>query len=361
MALGSWLRKLPTTVWCKSSGSGGFFLDEPNFRFEIARERTRVDRNGSSFAILMIDLPADQTTARNFVFLGRVLAKRLRITDMVGFLSGDRVAVLLPETGESGAWKVASDVCAVYPVGHDRPSCEVYVYPKDDQKWAKVSQEGSQLPVKNSSGSLPMDSFFAKQTPIWKRIIDVMGASLGLFASLPLLLCFALAIKLTSRGPAFYSQEREGLGGRRFHMYKLRTMRVGAEYHQTSLREHSEQDGPAFKMRNDPRATWIGRILRTTSLDELPQLWNVLRGDMSLVGPRPLPTAESEQCLPWQRQRLTVVPGMTCVWQVLGRNTVSFDEWMRMDLQYVRNRSLFYDMNLIVRTAPAIVFAKGPR
>ncbi len=361
MSLAPWLRKLPLRVWRSSRGTSGFFLDEPTFSFEIARERMRVDRNGSSLAILMIDLPVDRATTRDYVFLGRELAKRLRITDTVGFLSGDRVAVLLPDTGESGAWKVASDVCGVYPVGHDRPNCEVYVYPEDEQKWTRESQERTQQPVAKSDGPLAIESFFAQPTPAWKRTIDIIGASFGLIASSPLMLFFAIAIKLTSRGPVVYSQEREGLGGRRFRIYKLRTMRVDAERHQSALREHSEQDGPAFKMRCDPRTTWIGRILRTTSLDELPQLWNVLRGDMSLVGPRPLPTAESEQCLPWQRQRLTVVPGMTCIWQVLGRNTVSFDEWMRMDLQYVRKRSLAYDVNLIVRTPPAIVFSKGPR
>jgi lipopolysaccharide/colanic/teichoic acid biosynthesis glycosyltransferase len=131
--------------------------------------------------------------------------------------------------------------------------------------------------------------------------------------------------------------------------------------HQSALLHHSEQDGPAFKMRDDPRTTWIGRWLRRTSLDELPQFWNVLCGEMSLVGPRPLPTLESLECLPWQRQRLWVVPGMTCIWQVRGRNTVTFDQWMRMDLQYSRRRSLLRDLQLIIATAPSIVLKRGPR
>ena len=144
-------------------------------------------------------------------------------------------------------------------------------------------------------------------------------------------------------------------------MYKFRTMRAGAEQFQAVLRSRSDQDGPAFKMRHDPRTTRIGHWLRVTSLDELPQLWNVLRGDMSLVGPRPLPTAESLECKPWQRQRLWVVPGMTCIWQVRGRSTVSFDQWMRMDLQYIRRRSLLYDVGLLLRTAPALLLQRGPR
>jgi lipopolysaccharide/colanic/teichoic acid biosynthesis glycosyltransferase len=194
-----------------------------------------------------------------------------------------------------------------------------------------------------------------------KRGIDIVGAIVGLIVSAPLLALLAALIKITSRGPVLYSQWREGHGGRLFRIYKLRTMCVDADEHQPSLRGCSEQDGPAFKMRHDPRTTSIGRFLRRTSLDELPQLWNVLVGDMSLVGPRPLPTRESLQCLPWQRQRLLVAPGLTCIWQVKGRSTVTFVEWMRMDLQYVRSRSLLCDLRLLLATGPSILLSKGPR
>jgi lipopolysaccharide/colanic/teichoic acid biosynthesis glycosyltransferase len=146
-----------------------------------------------------------------------------------------------------------------------------------------------------------------------------------------------------------------------FRIYKLRTMHVDAHEYQAALRAYSEQDGPAFKMADDPRTTWIGRYLRSTSLDELPQLWNVLRGEMSLVGPRPLPTEESLLCVPWQRRRLAVVPGLTCLWQVRGRSTVAFADWMRMDLEYLRRRSLVYDAFLLIWTVPSIVLSRGPR
>jgi lipopolysaccharide/colanic/teichoic acid biosynthesis glycosyltransferase len=138
-------------------------------------------------------------------------------------------------------------------------------------------------------------------------------------------------------------------------------MCVDAHKHQSALRTLSVQDGPAFKLKNDPRTTRIGQFLRRTSLDELPQLWNVLKGDMSLVGPRPLPTRESLECLPWQRQRLLVAPGLTCIWQVKGRSTVAFVEWMRMDLAYVRRRSLLCDLQLLLATGPSIFLTKGPR
>jgi lipopolysaccharide/colanic/teichoic acid biosynthesis glycosyltransferase len=175
------------------------------------------------------------------------------------------------------------------------------------------------------------------------------------------MLLFGVLIKATSPGPVFYSQWREGRGGKRFRMYKLRSMRADADKLQAALRAQSEQDGPAFKMTNDPRTTWIGKLLRKTSLDELPQLWNVLIGDMSLVGPRPLPVAESTQCSPWQRRRLSVLPGLTCIWQVRGRSTVSFEDWMRMDLEYLRERSFAYDLGLMLWTIPSLVLQRGPR
>lgn len=205
------------------------------------------------------------------------------------------------------------------------------------------------------------DELFAIRHPLWKRAIDIVGASGGLLIAGPVVLTCAAIVQCTSRGGAFFKQEREGLGGRRFTMYKLRTMQTDAEVRKNELREHSVQDGPAFKMHNDPRTTAFGRFLRKTSLDELPQLWNVLIGDMSLVGPRPLPIEESLACKPWHRQRLRVKPGITCIWQVRARNAVPFDDWMRMDLQYAKQPSLLSDTRLIVETAPALVFQKGPR
>jgi lipopolysaccharide/colanic/teichoic acid biosynthesis glycosyltransferase len=286
--------------------------------------------------------------------------RRLRITDSIGFLSTHLVGVLLPDTSKSGAWKVASDICSVYPVGHDRPNCEVYVYP-EDHSHRHDGPDGGDHKQAGATGAFSLDVLLSQATPLWKRAIDIAGACIGLVAGAPLLLLCVLAIKLTSRGPAFYTQEREGLAGRRFRILKLRTMTVNAENQQQSLRALSEQDGPAFKMSEDPRTTWVGRWLRKTSLDELPQLWNVLRGEMSLVGPRPLPTKESLACTPWQRQRLWVAPGMTCIWQVSGRSTVTFEQWMRMDLQYLRRRSLFCDIGLLLTTGPAIVLKRGPR
>jgi lipopolysaccharide/colanic/teichoic acid biosynthesis glycosyltransferase len=192
-----------------------------------------------------------------------------------------------------------------------------------------------------------------------KRAVDIFGASLGILTLLPLLPFIALAIKLTSRGPVFFTQWRSGRGGRPFRMWKFRTMVADAEARKAELMALNEQDGPAFKIKRDPRITTVGRFLRMTSIDELPQLWNVLKGEMSLVGPRPLPCGEADKCSPWQRRRLDVTPGLTCIWQVKGRSVVSFDDWVRMDLQYIDGQSVGEDLKLILMTVPSMVLRSG--
>jgi lipopolysaccharide/colanic/teichoic acid biosynthesis glycosyltransferase len=177
----------------------------------------------------------------------------------------------------------------------------------------------------------------------------------------PILAIAALAIRLSSPGPILFRQKRAGLGGKPFTIFKFRTMCIDAEQKKAALRHRSEQDGPAFKIRHDPRITRVGRFLRETSLDELPQLWNVIRGDMSLVGPRPLPLDESQQCDVWHRRRLDVTPGLTCIWQVKGRSRVTFTEWIRMDRTYIGRRSLWNDLKLILMTVPSVLLRRGAK
>lgn len=192
-----------------------------------------------------------------------------------------------------------------------------------------------------------------------KRAIDIVGASIGLLALLPVFVSCAIAVKLTSQGPVFFRQTRVGRNGEGFTCLKFRTMRVGAHAQQDLLRSASVQDGPAFKIPNDPRVTPIGRMLRKFSLDELPQLLNVLIGDMSLVGPRPPIPSEVEKYSWWQRRRISVKPGLTCVWQVWGRNRVSFKRWVEMDLYYIDNWSLWLDLKLIAHTFRAVLAGTG--
>lgn len=192
-----------------------------------------------------------------------------------------------------------------------------------------------------------------------KRGIDVLSAAAGLLLLSPLLAVSALGIKMDSPGPVFFKQARRGRNGRIFHMWKLRTMVDGAAGMRDTLAGRNEVDGPVFKIKDDPRLTRTGAFLRHYSIDELPQLINVLKGEMSLVGPRPLPVSEVDMSNPVQIRRLSVTPGLSCYWQVNGRSDVSFDEWMSMDLDYIEKRSLLEDLKVIALTVPAVFRGDG--
>ena len=209
----------------------------------------------------------------------------------------------------------------------------------------------------------PMLVFSQNDHPAWglavKRLADIVISAILLVLLSPLFLLFALLIKRSSPGPVFFSQIRSTRHGRTFPMYKFRTMVANAEALRETLAAQNEVSGPVFKIKNDPRVTPVGRFLRRYSLDELPQLWNVLRGDMSLVGPRPPIPAEVEQYEPWQRRRLSMRSGCTCLWQVGGRNALSFEDWMRLDLQYIDNWSLFLDFKILLQTFSAMIRGTG--
>lgn len=192
-----------------------------------------------------------------------------------------------------------------------------------------------------------------------KRIVDVTIAALGLVLAAPLMALIALAIRLDSPGPIIFRQTRVGLRGRLFEMYKFRSMHVGAEEQQDMLADLNEADGPIFKIRDDPRLTRVGRIIRRLSLDELPQLVNVLRGEMSLVGPRPPIPSEVEKYQEWHKKRLEAPPGMTGLWQVSGRSRLPFDEMVLLDIYYIENWSLWLDFKILMRTIPKVLLGEG--
>ena len=192
-----------------------------------------------------------------------------------------------------------------------------------------------------------------------KRAIDVVGAVLGLVLTLPIWLIVIAAIKLDSRGPVFFVRRRCGLFGRTFPCYKFRTMYVGSEHRREGLQSENEQSGPAFKMRDDPRVTRVGRFLRRYSIDELPQLLNVLLGRMSLVGPRPPLPEEVAQYEIDHRGRLCMRPGITCLWQVAGRAEIGFADWVRLDMEYIERWSLWLDLGILVLTVPAVLSGRG--
>ncbi|MHB8170325.1 MAG: sugar transferase [Thermincolia bacterium] len=192
-----------------------------------------------------------------------------------------------------------------------------------------------------------------------KRLIDIIASVLGLVIMAPLLLMVALAIKIENPGPVIFKQKRVGKNGRVFDFYKFRSMVVNAEELREELAAANEVDGPIFKIKHDPRVTRVGRFIRKYSIDELPQLFNVLKGDMSLVGPRPPLSNEVEVYGDWEWRRLEVTPGITCIWQVSGRSNISFDKWMELDVYYIENWSLWLDIRILLQTIPAVLRGSG--
>lgn len=183
-----------------------------------------------------------------------------------------------------------------------------------------------------------------------KRCIDLLASLIGIIVLSPLFIIVVIAIKVESKGAAVFSQDRIGLKGKKFKMYKFRSMVSNAEELKGKLEKQNEMSGPMFKMKNDPRITKVGKFIRKTSIDELPQLFNIIKGDMSLVGPRPSLPKEVKEFESWMHERLDVKPGLTCYWQVSGRNNIDFEEWMELDIKYVRERSIFGDIKLIFKT-----------
>jgi len=342
----------------------------------LTRERMRSDRGNSNFALLSFTFPRPCGN-EELATLAHVFATRLRATDDAGILAADRVGIILPETPADGAWKLAEDLVELFPTQMRHVSPGVYIYPSEDDSFDRTVDEetvvhpavnGRALHEQATNGVAvhrqrraprPMHALFVQPLPRWKRLVDVVVSSVAIVVLSPLLLLVALAIKITSPGPVIFRQRRDTLAGRPFMIYKFRTMSVDAEQRKAALREFSEQDGPAFKIAKDPRITKLGGFLRSSSIDELPQLFNVLLGDMTLVGPRAMDSRESSGCAPWQRRRLDVTAGITCIWQVYGRSSVSFAEWMRMDLRYIRTRSARGDLKLLVQTVPAVVIGRG--
>jgi lipopolysaccharide/colanic/teichoic acid biosynthesis glycosyltransferase len=383
----------------------------------VQRETARADRNGAQFALVLFRARNKDRQSLSTIRLAKTILRRVRATDDVGWYDDRHLAALLPDTAPTGAWRFAEQVCHLVSSKAPRPLCSVYSYPtlwfKGDQtpqalmhnnlligansptlpEAAPVTPRaglenviptylegigahgnGSSSHGANGAGSNgnghslhpapvvhAVEALLLKPLPLWKRAIDIAGAAAGMVMLAPLMGAAALAVKLTSSGPIIFTQTRAGLGGKPFKIYKFRTMCQDAEAKHAELVKFSEQDGPAFKLKNDPRVTSIGKWLRKTSIDELPQLLNVLKGDMTLVGPRPLPMRETDNCQGWHRRRLDVTPGLTCIWQVKGRSQVSFSEWVRMDVAYIRRRTLFNDIRIILQTIPAVLLRRGAR
>lgn len=383
-------------------------LSSRQFDRELNRERLRATRRSIPFCLLTVELltkagATRRTTNKQNRQLVDLLLRNLRVTDEKGILATFRYGVLLVDTPEMGGRAVLDRLARLTSAAGLEVRLNLQVHDpngfgedqennqdasgdrraddrrKDDpadseEAWVRLASTTAELPAPTEPSALSHNRVQSSidditlagaqqqssQAGLWlKRGIDIVGAGIGLVLTGPAILGAMAAIKLTDGGPVFFRQTREGQNGRPFTILKLRTMIVDAEKFQAELRAESHRDGPAFKISRDPRVTKVGHFLRATCLDELPQLINVLTGDMSLVGPRPLPWHESRACERWHRRRLDVRPGLTCTWQVNKAKAVTFDDWMRMDLRYIDQLGLFQDLRLIAQTVVVPVTGRG--
>ena len=403
------------SIFGNSSGNGGdLLLPADQFRTLILHECARCDRNAHAFSLIHIDLRsngADRSRDRNRTVrqLSRSLVQRMRTTDEVGWLDGHSIGVFLPETDKDGARSLAGDTCQDY-------SYQVYTYPwlsnfdndiddgnsrrrdtdsKDNRGPEQRSFEGvdreEQLPLhkeqadeKATAGDAAIhggsdttrcpgstrhsgptkhieELILPTRAPVWKRVYDVFSSTVLLIAFSPLFAAVALYIKIVSPGPVFFRQERVGYLGRPFTMIKFRTMRTGSDnisVHKDYLKELIGSEDKAMTKLDtgqDDRLIPLAGLLRRSCIDELPQLINVFKGDMSLVGPRPCLEYEAEEFVPWQRRRFHTVPGITGLWQVSGKNRLTFKEMMRLDIRYANRKSVAMDLVISLKTVPAIL------
>jgi lipopolysaccharide/colanic/teichoic acid biosynthesis glycosyltransferase len=383
-------------------GSVGRLQSPERLDAAIRLEQARVDRHEHAFSLVLFDtgnLEANGTAVQSLV---HSLLDRIRSTDEIGWFDVHRIGVLLPYTPRDGAQKFVDDVRQPLDADALAPEYTIYTYPSQwysdngsgqsgqlhfadiCRKWSSpkpqnspalprhnISTHSPSAPKPSTAG--PLETYEESMTalkpmlrcplPIWKRTMDILGASFGLTLFSPYLLLHTLIVKTISPGPVFFRQQRIGYLGRPFTMWKLRTMDVGVDtsYH----RQHVSQlisgankrnlDKPMTKLDYDPQMIPGAMILRKLCLDEMPQLINVLRGEMSLVGPRPPLTYEVEEFLKWQHRRFDVLPGMTGLWQVSGKNRLTFSKMVRLDIQYSRRKSLWLDLIILLKTPSAII------
>jgi len=361
----------------------------------LERERARVDRNSHYFSVVSFEMHESSDDLIKTSRLLHVLSRRIRQSDCVGWLNHRQVGVFLPDTLSGGACKFADDIFQsdrandlpikytvfTYPAGkftaiekeinshkeHDMiPSQDEQNYwgVHQDIVYESVNPSGSEIKkginlADNSSTEKLLEKHFATELPPWKRLMDILGSLLGIFFLSPLFLIIASYIKVVSPGPIFFKQERIGFKGERFKFWKFRTMHVDADtqIHEQHLKTLINNDIPMEKLETekDPRIIPFGKFLRQSCLDELPQLINVLRGDMSLIGPRPCLPYEAQEYNLWHTKRFDIKPGMTGNWQVNGKNRTTFNRMIRLDLNYIKHLSLGLDIKILLRTVPAII------
>jgi lipopolysaccharide/colanic/teichoic acid biosynthesis glycosyltransferase/GGDEF domain-containing protein len=400
------------------------FCCPDTFKKRLAEERRRSERTGKPFSVMSMDVEQlkEKYTTRNDCDLKlfrkkitEIVKKNCRTIDIKTWGNGNELKIMLPETSENEANIFKEKMLSRYDEGAKenkhkielfdmRRIIDITTYPefvfgnersgetvrnkKNGTKghvrqlfFRKGTAEG-RPPASGMSGAgarawalyadLKNEGVYYDYSGLVKRVVDVIGAIVGILLFMPAILIFAIAIKMTSRGPVFFKQERIGFMGQKFMLFKFRTMYHGCddETHKTYVKnliknqmekcEKEESEKKVYKIENDDRITSVGRFLRKSSMDELPQFYNVLRGDMSLVGPRPPIAYEVGEYQTWHLRRvLEAKPGITGLWQVKGRSRTSFDEMVRMDILYVNNRSLWLDIKILIQTCLVVMNGKG--
>jgi lipopolysaccharide/colanic/teichoic acid biosynthesis glycosyltransferase len=347
------------------------------FRDLIERERSRADRTGICFSLVVFHLKGrKRDTFQTLYHLTTLLLSRVRTSDEVGWFDRTSLAVIMIGSGEAGAANFGQSVIASLPEGVAVPTVSVYLYPNNREggeqtvsRKENVTEAGSAaatqpIPAQAAeSAALPEDpampSVFVRQLPLWKDILDVILSLVALILLSPLFLLIAVYIKIADPGPVFFRQNRIGFRGKKFECWKFRTMKVdndaaAHEEYLKSLIQGGDQAMIKLDARKDPRIIPLGWILRQSGMDELPQLVNVLRGDMSLVGPRPCLPYEAKEYDQWHAERFDTAPGLTGLWQVSGKNRTTFKEMMRFDVRYSRRMSFWMELQILFKTFPAI-------
>lgn len=376
------------------------------FRSLLEYERARSARNGHVLSLVVFTVGRSNAGVAKNGHLAHILTGRIRSIDEAGWLDSQHIGILLPYTSTTGAWGLTDDICQIIAAKASPPQCAVYTYPfnwfSDNNgqstqlhfwdifpEWRTIASPGFSVSARYAEGknidfatqrSHPHEitqnfeasaeglrPFFSCPLPVWKRAMDVVGTLFALIVLSPVMVLVAVIIKIVSSGPVFFKQQRVGYMGKKFTMWKFRTMKVDtdATAHQLYLAKlingaaHNDESStkPMTKLDGKLEMIPFGKILRQTCIDELPQLINVLRGEMSLVGPRPPIPYEVKEYLHWHKGRIDVVPGMTGLWQVSGKNRLTFKEMTCLDIQYWRKKSIWLDIKILLIT-PGVIFSQ---
>jgi len=361
---------------------------EEIFKAILKHERAVAERNNHTITVLVFYPTKGQLAPNTAQVLGRILAERLRATDLIGWLDSRTIGVILPHTCAKNAALVAEQICVKMATHQVKLEYKFYLHPHDEcEKWdkrdempvpktdsspsARAGHELSHFDAAESRtasasgkvavkqvGAHPLADICVSPFPVWKRVLDILLCLFGLIVFGPAMLLIAIGIKIIAPGPILFCQERIGFRGRPFVLYKFRSMKVNADtgVHKEHLAQLMKSDTSMTKLdKADARLIPFGKIFRASGFDELPQLFNIIRGDMSFIGPRPCVPYEYAQFTPWHKRRCETLPGLTGLWQVSGKNKTTFTEMMRLDINYGRRRTLLEDLRILVQTIPAVM------